>query len=1414
MKKRILSVILTVCIAVSLIPTVVFAENEEPSVTITALDGTQGFKNENYENLFDGDSNTKWCAKSTNAFFVFKTSELSNIVTYTFTTCSDTSYDQIWKRNPTDWAFYGCNDYNEYTNSGGTWELIEAVTDNHSLPNNRDCYPVDFTFTENNKYYQYYRLLITGNDGDECLQLSEVKLNAVPCKHVWEGAKTTEPTCREPKYSVRRCIGACKTEIKTPIGDSLGHTPDGNNRCTRCGNLLEETIYDLLITGGSLGLDYKYEGGILNIYTETPLRIANTSPEKPNKKLALCVKSTKGANLTFAGVNIDTSKMKNACAFNIDSSVSGNVNISLEKDTTNIFKSGENCAGIQNSSANCQLSLEGSATLLAYGGKYAAAIGGGFKGSTGDIKMNVAYIKVQGGDNGAGIGSGKDGTAGNITILRGTVKAGGGGNAAAIGSGRGGTVENITVLTGIVTAIGGGNAAGIGGGADGMFKKLTVNSGHINSSGGDNACGIGNGVNSENKPVPSVVFNGGSIKSSIAVTPVNSANEPLYLLQIPNRYLNAVYVDGKPLSVTTHQHLSSEDERKIEHEHCLYAYLTGNTHTVKASGLETHTHFENNTLSLAVPSDEFGIDEDSHWFNCETEGCDLRIMSEQHSGGNEATCTSPTYCDYCNKPYIAINPNNHTGKKEVTTTDASYHTQTWTCCGNVEKTTHTFNADACSVCKYTAKAAVTFNGVSTGFNTLAEAYEAMPESGSVLHIFGDCSDENVNFSSNITGFFCINKSCSVILSESAKLSLLYCDYNSTSIKPNVSITNNGYIQTVNVYPESNLVLNSGTGRYGSIVGFGVSVSGFLAEKCAYQDSDGNIINPENSTRVSTFSVAPHSTHTFQDGVCACGDKGENNKIVFSTSNGSTIADKTSVKLTDKILDGVQTPVRTGYDFAAWVCEDKTLTADTTYKDIVDNNNIKSITVYAKWICLADTVQKITDGMADPDVVTVKLTDDISCDGKIELSGVKTLDLNGCVLDVQIKMYDTTLTLIDSRPDNPHSDTSVPQGGVIKGQIEMTQPSDGTYPDCTLIANGGKVTGTVAMNSSVTKIKSTGTAHTSFLADVGNHGTVYGGVYYGNLKCKTEGMTVTFMVGKKFSEYVDGEHKLYIKDEKKKAVEVIQSDEKPYEPFVPAKVGYNGIGAWYTDTVLTDYWDFEQKTITEDITLYTYALPIWYTICFFEESHQEPYMEESYFYDEATELPEPDIYVKGYTFLGWNTKPDGTGTTYREKEPILNLSSTQGSSVNLYAIWKPNYATVSGKIKSFGDENEAVTLVFTETDSSTPSHTVTVCSKDGTYSIPNVIQRDFTVKVIKKDHVTREYDIDIDSENVVLNFEIFLKGDINTDGSIDVLDVAIAEKICNNHLVAKDYAFSLADINEDGAIDVNDYSAILNLALDT
>ena len=77
---------------------------------------------------------------------------------------------------------------------------------------------------------------------------------------------------------------------------------------------------------------------------------------------------------------------------------------------------------------------------------------------------------------------------------------------------------------------------------------------------------------------------------------------------------------------------------------------------------------------------------------------------------------------------------------------------------------------------------------------------------------------------------------------------------------------------------------------------------------------------------------------------------------------------------------------------------------------------------------------------------------------------------------------------------------------------------------------------------------------------------------------------------------------------------------------------------------------------------------------------------SHTYNSAKALTTNGFTRTGYTFVGWNTQANGSGTNYSDNQSVTNLSSTQGATVTLYALWtqvshtltvNPNGGTYAG-----------------------------------------------------------------------------------------------------------------------------------------
>lgn len=93
------------------------------------------------------------------------------------------------------------------------------------------------------------------------------------------------------------------------------------------------------------------------------------------------------------------------------------------------------------------------------------------------------------------------------------------------------------------------------------------------------------------------------------------------------------------------------------------------------------------------------------------------------------------------------------------------------------------------------------------------------------------------------------------------------------------------------------------------------------------------------------------------------------------------------------------------------------------------------------------------------------------------------------------------------------------------------------------------------------------------------------------------------------------------------------------------------------------------TVQGKTTLTANVRPISYAVAF-DANGGEGYTDQQVFtYDETQPLTENAFTRDGYTFTGWNTKPDGSGTSYGDRATVSNLASVDGKTITLYAQWR-------------------------------------------------------------------------------------------------------------------------------------------------
>lgn len=127
---------------------------------------------------------------------------------------------------------------------------------------------------------------------------------------------------------------------------------------------------------------------------------------------------------------------------------------------------------------------------------------------------------------------------------------------------------------------------------------------------------------------------------------------------------------------------------------------------------------------------------------------------------------------------------------------------------------------------------------------------------------------------------------------------------------------------------------------------------------------------------------------------------------------------------------------------------------------------------------------------------------------------------------------------------------------------------------------------------------------------------------------------------------------------------------------PTRIGYTFGGYWTNeDGTGTQYYNQSGKAYYNkkwdqdaDATLYAKWTANTYTVKFDANGGDGSMDVQSFIYDKLQNLAVNTFERPGCTFKGWNTNKSGSGTSYTDGQEVINLNSTSGGQITLYAQW--------------------------------------------------------------------------------------------------------------------------------------------------
>lgn len=181
-----------------------------------------------------------------------------------------------------------------------------------------------------------------------------------------------------------------------------------------------------------------------------------------------------------------------------------------------------------------------------------------------------------------------------------------------------------------------------------------------------------------------------------------------------------------------------------------------------------------------------------------------------------------------------------------------------------------------------------------------------------------------------------------------------------------------------------------------------------------------------------------------------------------------------------------------------------------------------------------------------------------------------------------------------------------------------------------------------------------------------------------------------------------------------------------------------------------------------------------------------------------------VYPKNYREFKVNGKSVNQWMEYDD--------NTNGHFLQVYESYKvldPSAGgTLSGTVKSYNSTTDPVTVQLFKSGSSSAAYNTAVKGNSASYTISGVTPGTYTMKVSKKNHVTREYTVTVSSGMKTQNAQIYLLGDVNLDGRVNTMDCTRLFKHVNKtQLLTDAYAQKCADTNGDGRVNTMDCTAL-------
>ena len=198
--------------------------------------------------------------------------------------------------------------------------------------------------------------------------------------------------------------------------------------------------------------------------------------------------------------------------------------------------------------------------------------------------------------------------------------------------------------------------------------------------------------------------------------------------------------------------------------------------------------------------------------------------------------------------------------------------------------------------------------------------------------------------------------------------------------------------------------------------------------------------------------------------------------------------------------------------------------------------------------------------------------------------------------------------------------------------------------------------------------------------------------------------------------------------------------------------------------------------------------------------------EIYVYDGTPKYPEVTVYYDGvlltededYVLSYVDNVESGVATV-----TITGRADYAGVVTKQFTIGEAAGVSLTGTITSYGTQNTPASIVLLNGT----EEVARVESTDDTYTLPSVSTGTYTMEVSKENHVTRTYDITVESEDVTQDVKLCLIGDVTGDGKVNTRDLNRLYAHVNGTNPLEGYEFACGDVTGDDKINTRDLNRL-------